>query len=329
MDEAAVRATILIPNWNGEAFIVPCVSSALQAAREHRRITGEEIEVLVVDDASTDRSVERLRRDCPAARLLQRECNGGFAEAVNEGAQAARGELLVLLNSDMAVQPGWLAPLLAPLTEANVFAVTAKTVDWAAGTPNHLNMTARFERGQFVLEYSSPPQACRTLFFQGGCAALRREVFLAAGGFPSLYYPGYWEDYDLSLRAIKAGWRIVYEPRAVAHHLGKASLSARYGDASIRLLSERNRLLFTWTNLSGAGPRMRHWLGLPGGIARDIARGGGAVRLRAFLAAARRWREVAARRRTAPCPARLTDAEACERTRPPEGVPVTTVPGEG
>ncbi|MBN1475468.1 glycosyltransferase family 2 protein [Candidatus Sumerlaeota bacterium] len=318
-------ATVLIPNWNGEDFIVRCVSSALMAAREHRAATGEAVEILVVDDASTDRSLDRLERDCPAARLIRREQNGGFAVAVNQGAREARGDALVLINSDMALPPDFLIHLLAPLADPGVFAVTAKTVNWTDGEPNHVNMTARLVRGQITLEHSDPTGACDTLFLQGGAAAVRRDVFLAAGGFSPLYHPGYWEDYDLSLRAIQAGWRIVYEPRALARHLGKASLTARHGSGALRRLTERNRLLFTWSLMSDA--RWRHWLGLPGWVAREIRRGG-ATRLRALLAALRMLPAVASQRRGFPPPRALGDREALARTRPPAGTAVHTVPGE-
>jgi GT2 family glycosyltransferase len=321
-------ASVVIPNWNGEAFLLRCVSSALQAVREHRRATGQGAEVLVVDDASTDRSVELVQRDCPGARLVRRAVNGGFAEAVNEGAREARGEILVLLNSDMAVRPDFLTRLLAPLADPAVFAVSAKTLEWSGGTPNHLNMTARLERGQITLEYSDPPERCDTLFLNGGAAALRREVFLAAGGFPALYRPGYWEDYDLSLRAVKAGWRIVFEPRALAHHLGKASLTARLGDDALRRVIDRNRLLFTWALLTDSAAWWRHWIGLPGWVARQMRRGDGASRLRAFLAALRRLPEVMALRRRIPSPRAVSDEEALSSTRPPQSASVQTVPGE-
>jgi GT2 family glycosyltransferase len=318
--------TVLIPNWNGEDFIVRCVASALMAAREHRASTGETVEVLVVDDRSTDRSVELLRRDCPAARLIRRKSNGGFADSVNLGAHAAHGEALVLINSDMTLAPDFLTRLLAPLADPGVFAVTAKTVNWTDGEPNHLNMTARLVRGQITLEYSDPTEACDTLFLQGGAAAVRRSVFLAAGRFSSLYHPGYWEDYDLSLRAIRAGWRIVYEPRALARHLGKASLTARHGSLALRRLTERNRLLFSWSLMSDA--RWRHWLGLPGWVAREIRRGG-ATRLRAFFAALRMLPTVAKQRRRFPPPQALGDVQAFAQTRPSPKVNVIhPVPGE-
>jgi GT2 family glycosyltransferase len=322
----ATAATVPIPNWNGEAFLVRCVSAALLAVRGHRIATGQQVEVLVVDDASTDRSVEILRRDCPRARVIQRSENGGFAEAVNDGAREARGDTLILLNSDMAVRPDFITAILAPLADPHVFAVTAKTVDWANGDPDHLNMTARLERGQFTLDYSDPPEACDTLLLIGGASALRCESFLAAGGFSPLYHPGYWEDYDLACRAVKAGWRIVYEPRALAHHLGKASLTARHGDLALRPLVERNRLLFTWSLLTDPAARLRHLLGLPGWIARPIWRGEGLYRLRAFASALRCLPALIRHRRTFPPPCALTDRQALARTRPPEGIPVSTVP---
>lgn len=320
--------TALIPNWNGEDFIVRCVSSALHAARECRQANGTVIEILVVDDASTDRSVEILKRECPGARLIVRSENGGFATAVNQSAMEARGSLLVLLNSDMAVRPDFFIHLLAPMGEPDVFAVTAKTVNWSSGEPNHVNMTARLMGGQVRLEFSDPPEQCETLFLQGGAAVVRRDVFNQVGGFAPLYHPGYWEDYDLSLRAVKAGWRIVYEPKAIAHHLGKASLTTRLGNVGVRRTVERNRLLFSWQCFDSGGTVWLHCLGLPLWVAKEIWRGDGASRLRAFVSALRLLPQVVRHRRLSPPPQAVSDVDAIRRTAPPRGVDVRFVPNE-
>ena len=127
---------------------------------------------------------------------------------------------------------------------------------------------------------------------------------------------------------MKAGWRIVYEPRAVAHHLGKASLTARHGSHEVARLAERNRLLFTWSSLGGVGALWKHALGLPLWIAREIRCGGGATRLRAFAGALRRIPMAIRHRRKVPPPSALSDAEVPRRTQPPPGVERHTVPGE-
>ena len=91
------------------------------------------------------------------------------------------------------------------------------------------------------------------MFLQGGACALQRDRFLELGGFDPIFAPGYWEDYDLSFRALARGWRILYDPAARALHVGRASFAARYGDDGVRQLTRRNEFLFAWLNLEGRG----------------------------------------------------------------------------
>ncbi|MFH0794698.1 MAG: glycosyltransferase, partial [bacterium] len=124
------------------------------------------------------------------------------------------------------------------------------TVGWSGEEPNQLNMTAVFRRGEFHLRYSDPDSPALTLFAQGGSAMFRRDRFLALGGFCELFHPGYWEDFDLCYWAAKRGWRVIYNPQAVALHFGKASLMKLLGPDGIASLDERTPLLFTWLNLT-------------------------------------------------------------------------------
>jgi GT2 family glycosyltransferase len=79
---------------------------------------------------------------------------------------------------------------------------------------------------------------------------MRRSEFLRIGGFSPLFAPGYWEDYDVSYLALKAGWRNLYSPAAIASHLGQGSMKRAHGSAFINALRRRNFFLFTWMNLS-------------------------------------------------------------------------------
>jgi len=264
--------SIVIANWNGEAFIARACAS-LEAAM--RSATGEG-EVLVVDDASEDDSPGIVERRFSGFRLLRNQRNAGFAATVNRGLEEARGERVILLNNDIVVRADFVSNVLAPFAAPgadDLFAVTAKTLQWTTGEANHACMNGHWRRGWIDLEWSQPAKISPSLFIQAGACALRRAWALDLGGLRELYRPGYWEDYDLSYRAARRGWRSLYHPAAVAYHLGKASLERRYGADGVRALRLRNEMLFYWSNLDDASLIAGHAFGLVRRITRDLARG--------------------------------------------------------
>lgn len=286
--------SILVANWNGEAFLARCLASALHSARE----VGQPFELIVVDDGSTDGSVEMVRRRFPQVRLLARAENHGFAATVNEGVEAARGPYVILLNNDVVVRPGFCAALLNhfAVNADNLFGVTAKTVEWDGREPNYVKMDAIWRRGDLQLVWADPPEAQPTLFLQAGACAIVRARFLELGGLAPLFAPGYWEDFDLSWRALARGWRNLYEPSSPAFHLGKASFRRRYDNEWLRQLDERNRHLFIWANIVDSRLLASHCLWLPLRIGREVL-SGRLDTLRAVIRALPRIGEVLRRRR--------------------------------
>jgi len=290
----SVHFSILVANWNGEAFLTRCLSSALLSARR----VGRPFETIVVDDGSTDNSVDIVVRQFPQVRLRARCENRGFAATVNEGVETARGRYVILLNNDIVVRENFCAALLAHFETDNgrLFGVTARTVEWDGRRPNYVKMDAVWQQGDLRLVWADPPVAGPTLFLQAGACAFVRERFLELGGLETFYAPGYWEDFDLSWRALARGWRNVYEPASPAFHLGKASFRRLYGDQALRQLDQRNHLLFLWANLADARFLAAHCLWLPLRIGRAILKGR-ADGLRALIRALPKMGDVMRSRR--------------------------------
>ncbi len=288
-----VNFSIVVPNWNGEPFLPQCLSAAWLSA--HR--TGRPFELVVVDDGSTDRSVEIVRRQFPRALLHARSKNRGFAETVNEGVAASRGRLIVLLNNDVIVRENFCTTLLEHFDrDERLFGVTAKTVQWDDRRPNYVKMDAVWARGDFRLVYSDPSEPAPTHFLQGGACAFVRDRFLELGGLAAFYTPAYWEDFDLSWQAWARGWRNLYDPRSPALHLGKASFR-RLGDNTwLAQLNARNHWLFTWANLDDPRLIADHCARLPLRIAASLL-SGRAIELRSLLRAVRRIADVLQSRR--------------------------------
>lgn len=255
---------VLIANWNGSDCIERCLGSVVAAAR---RAGG--IRIAVVDDASTDDSRDKISSRFPAADLFALPRNLGFGGAVNEGMRRLAELWVFLLNNDIVLPADFFERMIAArnsVDPARLFAIGARTVDWASGEPNHGGMLARWRDNMIVQEPFDAEELAPAHFVQAGACLISREKFWELGGFCGLYHPAYWEDYDLSYQALRRGWLNYYEPRAVAYHWGKRSMISRLGKESIAALVKRNHLLFNLVNLHDGALLRRHLLGL-GGLA--------------------------------------------------------------
>lgn len=253
---------VVIPNWNGAAFIERCLGSVLAAVRR----AGVPMDIIVTDDASSDVSAEIIAKSFPSVKLIRWDVNVGFGEAVGRGMNAASADWIFLLNNDLALKEDVCERLIAVLDAQpdprDVFAIGARTLDWATGAPNHGGQLARWKDGMIVQEPFESDDAVEAGFFQAGACLINRNKFLELGGFAPIFQPGYWEDYDLAWQARRRGWSVIYDPRATAWHLGKGSMKERLGDYGLSLTLKRNHLLFNWANLNDAGLLAQHFLSL-------------------------------------------------------------------
>lgn len=253
------KISIVIPNWNGRDFLTRCVGAILQSAVEY----GEKFECIVADDASTDGSADEIATAFEQVTLTAQTINLGFGQTVNNAVAAARGEIIVLINNDLIVRPDFIKNICSHFNTAdNLFCVSGKTISWGNGTPNHVNMRGRFINGDLQLTWSDDETPTETMFAQGGSCAFRRDIFLNLGGFHPLFHPCYWEDYDLSYQALKAGYTNLYEPTAIGSHLGQGSMIRAYGENRVQYVRERNRFLLLVLNLTDHS-FARFWRNMP------------------------------------------------------------------
>ncbi|MCX7044736.1 MAG: glycosyltransferase [Candidatus Sumerlaeota bacterium] len=339
-----IKASIIIANWNGAAFVARALASVEASVRAAQSSamgcassssvssdnassggapSGGDYEILVIDDASEDSSPEITERRFPQTQLLRNSSNLGYAATVNRGLREAKGDIAILLNNDIVIRADFIGRILKPFEAPagdNLFAASAKTLQWTTGAANHLCMNGRWRRGWIEREWSDPPTACSALFVQGGACAVRRERALELGGMSTLYHPGYWEDYDLSYRAAKHGWRSLYIPEAVAFHLGKTSFEQRYGAEGVSALQLRNEMLFHWANLDDAALIAEHAWGLMRRLLGGVARGRLQM-LKAALQAFARLPQVLQARRAC-CAASAVVSDRALLTPPPGLVPV-------
>lgn len=184
--------------------------------------SGQSWEVLVVDDGGG-------LEDVPApARLLSRPVSGGYGPAVNAGAAAAAGGLLLVLNDDVELEPSTVRVLHdALLAEERVFAVAPRIVSPLARCGDEGGKAGALRAGLLEIGESPAEASHPTLYAVGCCFLCRREDFLALGGYDDVYAPFFWEDVDLGYRAWRIGRACLHVPGARCRHEGSATIGAR------------------------------------------------------------------------------------------------------
>jgi GT2 family glycosyltransferase len=292
----AIEFSVIIVNWNARAHLARCLQALARQVHPP-------LEVLLVDNASSDDSVAFVRRDYPQVRLLPQGRNLGFAAGNNLAASQARGEWLALLNPDAFPEPDWLAGYAAAIREhPECGCFTGRLLDAAdpgrmdgSGDLYHVSgLSWRRDHGQPVSAVRRPPgpvfSAC------GASAVYRRELFLELGGFDEDFFC-YMEDVDLGFRLRLAGETCRYVPAATALHLGSGT-TARRSDFSV-FQGHRNLVWVYFKDMPGA----LFWLYLPLHLLLNLVsipwlawRGQGRVVLRAKWAALRGLPRVWGRR---------------------------------
>lgn len=239
--------SIIIPNWNGRKLLEKNLPAVL-ATRPS--------EVIVVDDASPDDSNTFLEKNYPKIKIVKHKKNLGFVAACNSGVREAKGEIVVLLNLDVVPEKDVLEKILPDFEDENIFAVSFNE-------PN-FSWARIFWKNGFI-EHEPGPKANKThitAWASGGSAAFRKSIWEKLGGFDSLYKPFYWEDVDLGYRAWKRGFKILWEPKAIVHHEHEAIIGKHFSKGYIDFVSERNRLIFIWKNITDWQMLLEHKINL-------------------------------------------------------------------
>jgi len=262
---AAPALSVVIVNWNTAELLEACLRSCLAA-----QVPGEATEIIVVDNASTDDSVARVRNLAPAVRLIENTQNTGFARANNQGIAASRGTCVVLLNPDTVVPPGGLAALAAFMEShpdagacgPRLLRTDGTTQPFAFGndpTPAYLlrRATNRLLRGQPMHDWDTT-EVQSVDWVAGTCLCVRRTAMEEVGLLDEAMFM-YFEDNDWCLRLRQKGWRVYYAPEVAIVHVGGRSRvqNPRAGAAYY------DSLRYFYAKHYGPLSRLWLWLSLP------------------------------------------------------------------
>jgi GT2 family glycosyltransferase len=242
-DERAPFASVVVVSHGSEALTRLCVESVLADA------DAAPFELVVVDNGSRDGSrayLQTIARRFPRVVLIANDRNRGFAAACNQGLACARGELLVLLNNDTVVAPGWLERLAAHAADPRIGLIGTVTnrIGNEAEVPvsyttygGFLAEAAQRARAHAGRRFALPMPA---MF----CLALRRDVHDRLGPLDEAFGRGTLEDDDYAERARRAGLRLVCAEDVLVHHFGEGSLGELFADGSHGELLAANRARF-------------------------------------------------------------------------------------
>ena len=251
-----MKVTIIIPNYNGKHFMEPCLASLNEQ-------TCRDFKILIVDNASTDGSLEYMEQTYPDIEVLALDSNYGFSRAVNEGIRHADTPYVILLNNDTTVDSRYVEEMLRAIEVSDrIFSVSSKMIqmyhpdliDSAGDLYTLMGWGVCRGAGRPVSNYTEDD----TVFTAcAGAAIYRRSVFDKIGFFDESHF-AYLEDLDIGYRARIYGYENRYEPKAAVLHYGSASTGSRYNPRKT-LLASANSIYVIGKNM----PLLQCILNLP------------------------------------------------------------------
>lgn len=231
--------SVVIPAYNRAALTKQCLDAIFRSPPELA-----ELEVIVVDDGSSEPLAQTLAAHTQRIQIVRHEQNTGFARACNDGAATASGEWLVFLNNDTIPQPGWLDELIDYASPRESIGVVGSKLLFPDETVQHAGVVISRELIPHHLYTRFPadhPAVNKSREFQivtAACALLRRETFERIGRFDHAFVNGY-EDIDLCLRLRREGYEVHYCHTSVLHHLEAVTRNYRLNAQNHALFLER------------------------------------------------------------------------------------------
>lgn len=237
--------TIIIPNYNGYAFLADCLEALMPQVDER-------VQVLVVDNGSTDQSVEFLKSYKGIKTCFLPE-NTGFCGAVNAGILASDTKYVILLNNDTKVLHGYVDALIETMEQDEcIFSASARMLMMHApecmddAGDEYCALGWAFARGKGK-KASLYEEGTEVFAACGGASIYRRAVFDEIGVFDDHHF-AYLEDIDIGYRARIHGYRNVYVPEAKVLHFGSGFSGSRHNAFKVKL-SSRNSVYLPWKNM--------------------------------------------------------------------------------
>lgn len=236
-------------NYNGREVLEKCLPSVVEAAKR----SPVPCKVIMLDNRSSDDSVEYLRKNFPSVRIeIAKENRVLFS--YNDLIPKLDSDVVILFNNDIKVEPDFISPLISHFSSPDIFAVAPMEKNFNgigySGGKNKIEFTfGLIKAGPFYGDNNPIMEKPGYTYYNANSAYDRRK-FVELGGFDDTFSPFTWEDTDLAYRAWKSGYKFVYEPAGVIYHMESYTFdkeAKRFRKR--RMITRRNSFLFAWKNI--------------------------------------------------------------------------------
>lgn len=240
-----MKYSVVIPNYNGKEILEQCLPSIVEACSD--------AEIIIVDDASTDNSVSYITENFPLIVCIKNKKNRGFSFSANRGVRSSSSEIVFLLNSDIVVEKDFADTVIPLFDDESVFAVQSKVYSFDGSSVEVGCAEPVISKGYFsVYQNTDTQNVCYSFFAGGGMSAFRKSYYCILGGMNRLYYPFYWEDIDLSYRAWKHGFKVLYQPNSKIYHMGSATIDNTLKRQKKEIIIYGHRIVFVLASFQWA-----------------------------------------------------------------------------
>ena len=229
--------SIIIVNYNGRHHLEECLKSLMQ-------VTYKKFEVILVDNNSTDGSIEFVKNNHPSIKIKKLDKNYGFAEPNNIGAKIAKGDFLLFLNNDTTVNPNFIQEMVNVFNQDSKIAISQSLL---LKTNGEIESSGDFidTLGRAYMSKEKVTKVKEILSARGACMLIRKNIFWELEGFDKNFFASF-EDIDLSWRAWIWGYKIVLVPNSIVYHAGGQTVQLL--TLEIKFHGVKNTLVLSLTN---------------------------------------------------------------------------------
>lgn len=242
--------SVVIPTYNNTKQLLENLKNNLAFLKEN--------EIIVVNDYPTQNIAEELK-NFPGIKLIANKQNLGFADTMHTGILKTSNRYVMLLNDDVLLQDTSFANAATSLQkDQTVFAISfgQKEKDGSLVGKN----TFYWKNGFFQHSKANNVRPGINGWAEGGACLIDKEKYIKIGGFDNLYSPFYWEDIDLSYRAWKTGYQVLFDPSIVVVHHHESTIGKQFGKGKIKEIAYRNQFIFIWKNMTNHKLLLSHKL---------------------------------------------------------------------
>src|SRR5436190_248359 len=236
--------SVVIPNYNGRYLLEEILPSTAEALQN----TNLPFEIIVSDDKSTDDSISFLQSFWPQVRITANEENLGFAPTINRGIFLARHSHILLLNSDVKLTPTFFQALPRYFENSDTFGVMSRIIGWdndiiqdGGKYPSFHGLKIKTS-GNYIPLSSDPGNWLYSMYLSGANSFVVKEMSFKQGGFNEMFAPFYVEDYELSVRAWRFGWKCYYDHDSICRHKESATIKSKAKKNEVNVIYYRNKM---------------------------------------------------------------------------------------